>query len=195
MKILNLFAGIGGNRTLWEDHHKITAIEHDKKIAEIYANKFPDDIIIITDAYDYLEEHYNKFEFIWASPPCTTHTQLCRWHKQKKLPDMRLYSIIVFLGTWSNSFWCVENVIPYYKALIKPTAKVGRHMIWSNFQIKNKKYSGKREILTGLKLGHTYSSQINSQKTNDAMNPIYGKYILDCIKDQLKPKKIWDYFK
>jgi len=35
MKILNLFAGIGGNRTLWGTQHQITAIENNEKIAEI----------------------------------------------------------------------------------------------------------------------------------------------------------------
>ena len=28
----------------------------------------------------------------------------------------------------------VENVVPYYPPLIKPTAKVGRHLFWSNFE-------------------------------------------------------------
>ena len=148
MKILNLFAGIGGNRTLWDDNHEITAVEHDERIAEIYKKRFPNDIVVIGDAYDYLEFMYKGFDFIWASPPCTTHTQLCRWHKNKKLPDMRLYSIITFLRSWSNSFWVVENVLPYYHALISPTAKVGRHLIWANFSIKNLPYNGS-EIETG----------------------------------------------
>lgn len=36
MKILNLYAGIGGNRKLWGDEHEITAIEINPKIAKIY---------------------------------------------------------------------------------------------------------------------------------------------------------------
>ena len=35
MKILNLYAGIGGNRKLWGDKHEITAVEIDKNIAEL----------------------------------------------------------------------------------------------------------------------------------------------------------------
>ena len=35
MKILNLYAGIGGNRRLWGDEHEITAVEHNKDIAKI----------------------------------------------------------------------------------------------------------------------------------------------------------------
>lgn len=185
MKILNLFAGIGGNRTLWGDEHEITAIEHDKDIAKIYMKRFPNDEVLIGDAYGYLESQYKRFDFIWASPPCTTHTQLCRFHKNKRLPDMRLYSIIVFLKTWSNKFWSVENVLPYYHALIKPTAKVGRHLIWANFSIKNLPYNG-REIRTGLKMGNSNTfkkkrGELKPQETNDKMNPLYGKHILDSI--------------
>lgn len=35
MKILNLYAGIGGNRKLWGDDHEITAVEIESKIASI----------------------------------------------------------------------------------------------------------------------------------------------------------------
>ena len=49
MKILNLFAGIGGNRKLWNDH-EITAVEYDETIASIYSHFFPNDKIIINDA-------------------------------------------------------------------------------------------------------------------------------------------------
>ena len=189
MKILNLFAGIGGNRTLWEDEHEITAVENNKEIAYIYLERFPNDVVLIDDAYGILEEYYKEFDFIWASPPCTTHTQLCRFHKKKKLPDMRLYSIIVFLRSWSNKFWSVENVLPYYHALIKSTAKVGRHLIWSNFPIKNLPYNGS-EIQTGLKYGNKKSEYVfKPQETNDMMNPLYGKHILDSI-----PTKTMDNF-
>ncbi len=180
MKILNLFAGIGGNRTLWEDEHEITAIEDNTDIAMEYRKRFPNDIIYIRDAYKFLEKAYKDFDFIWASPPCTTHTQLCRFHKSKKLPDFRLYSIIVFLRTWCKSFWCVENVIPYYHAIIKPTAKVGRHFIWSNYHIKNLKAKGS-EIKTGIKGSGVKNPGEYSQETNDKMNPRYGKHILDSI--------------
>jgi len=35
MKVLNLYAGIGGNRKLWQDV-EVTAVEYDSKIAEVY---------------------------------------------------------------------------------------------------------------------------------------------------------------
>ena len=49
MKILNLYAGIGGNRKLWENV-SVTAIEYDAKIAEIYKDLYPNDEVIVTDA-------------------------------------------------------------------------------------------------------------------------------------------------
>lgn len=79
LKILNLYAGIGGNRKLWTpkgDDHEITAIEIDPKIAKIYQDFFPKDKVIITDAHQYLLEHFEKYDFIWSSPPCQTHSSV-----------------------------------------------------------------------------------------------------------------------
>ena len=78
MKILNLYAGIGGNRKLWGDEHDITAIEHNKEIAEVYADFFPNDKVIIADAHQYLLDHYIYYDFIWSSPPCPSHSCIRR---------------------------------------------------------------------------------------------------------------------
>ena len=150
MKILNLFAGIGGNRTSWGNDHEITAVEWDDNIAEVYKRRFPNDSIIVTDAYKYLEDNFHLFDFVWASPPCDTHTQLCvinasiRYNNTRKMtikiPDMRLYGLIYFLKHIFRGDWVVENVAScYYKPLIDPTAKIGRHYIWSNKYIRDKK--------------------------------------------------------
>ena len=77
MKILNLYAGIGGNRKLWGDEHKVTAVENVKEIAKVYKKFFPKDKIVITDAHQYLLKHYKEFDFIWSSPPCPSHSFLC----------------------------------------------------------------------------------------------------------------------
>ena len=71
-KVLNLYAGIGGNRKLWENV-VVTAIEIEPSIVKIYKKQFPRDKIIIADAHHYLLKHYNEFDFIWSSPPCQTH--------------------------------------------------------------------------------------------------------------------------
>lgn len=58
MKILNLYAGIGGNRKLWGDSHEITAVEIDPEIAKIYHDFFPQDKVIVADAHQYLLDHF-----------------------------------------------------------------------------------------------------------------------------------------
>jgi len=50
MKILNLYAGIGGNRKLWGDEHEVTAVEFEPYIAEAYKKMYPNDTVIIADA-------------------------------------------------------------------------------------------------------------------------------------------------
>ena len=59
-RILNLYAGIGGNRKLWNDENfEITAIEYDQATADVYKKYFPNDIVIVADAHDYLLKNYN----------------------------------------------------------------------------------------------------------------------------------------
>jgi len=139
MKILNLYAGIGGNRKLWGTDHDITAIENNPEIAKIYQDFFPNDKMIVTDAHQYLLEHFKEYDFIWSSPPCPTHSRLkllCINTGQNKLeyPDMRLYQEIIILQIFFKGKYVVENVIGYYEPLIIPK-KVGRHYFWANFKI------------------------------------------------------------
>lgn len=140
MKILNLYAGIGGNRKLWGDEHQVTAVEYDPQIAAVYADLFPNDEVIVGDAHEYLRLHHAEFEFIWSSPPCQTHSSF-RFNigerfrgVEAKFPDMTLYEEIVFLQTRSTAKWVVENVVPYYKPLL-PAVKIDRHLYWSNFEL------------------------------------------------------------
>lgn len=136
MKVLNLYAGIGGNRKLWEDV-EVTAIEWDEAIAEIYQGFFPNDKVIVTDAHQYLLEHYKEFDFIWSSPPCPSHTILNHILNAQgivRYPDMKLYEEIIFLQSWFNGLYCIENVRSYYKPLIKPQ-ELDRHYFWANFLI------------------------------------------------------------
>jgi DNA (cytosine-5)-methyltransferase 1 len=137
MKILNLYSGIGGNRHLWGDEHEITAVEIDKNISSIYQEKFPHDKIVNTDAHSYLLYHYEEYDFIWSSPPCPTHSRIqhsMKTTRQMKYPDMRLYQEIIFLQTFFDGKYVVENVIPYYEPLIPAQAR-HRHLYWCNFKL------------------------------------------------------------
>ena len=102
LKVLNLYAGIGGNRKLWKDVD-VTAIEINPSIAAIYQDFFPKDKVIVGDAVNYLLEHFEEFDFIWASPPCPSHSKIRlysavgRGQNKPILPDMTLWQTIIFL--------------------------------------------------------------------------------------------------
>lgn len=151
MRVLNLYAGIGGNRKLWEDV-EVTAVELNEKIAKVYQGFFQKDEVVVADAHDYLVENYFKFDFIWSSPPCPTHTKMNLANQlspykdntaqikqgggiKPRYPNMNLYQEIIFLKYFFKGKWCVENVVAYYEPLIRPT-EFGNHWFWSNFFIK-----------------------------------------------------------
>jgi DNA (cytosine-5)-methyltransferase 1 len=98
MKILNLYACLGGNRYKWDEvtDVEITAIELDPECARLYQERFPNDKVIVADAHQYLLDHYKEFDFIWSSPPCPTHSRVRISQKNTnnfipKYPDMNLY--------------------------------------------------------------------------------------------------------
>ena len=137
MRILNLYAGIGGNRKLWGDKYEITAVENNTQIAEVYKTFFPKDKVVVADAHEYLLAHFQEFDFIWSSPPCQSHSVCNHFLKGQgifRFPDMKLYEEIIFLKHFFKGKWVVENVKPYYEPLIKPQ-EIGRHYFWSNFVI------------------------------------------------------------
>lgn len=195
MKILNLYAGIGGNRKLWGDEHDITAVEHEQYIADVYKQLYPNDTVTVADAHQYLLDHFKEFDFIWSSPPCPSHSRIRLTHKTKPTkptyPDMKLYEEIIFLKHFYDGDWVVENVIPYYAPLIKPTAILDRHCIWSNKPIGAKKFDrgytidltrqvGSKEILAkayGIDLPVGTKNQ--RKLLRNAVDPRLGLHILN----------------
>lgn len=141
MKILNLYAGIGGNRKLWPNDIEVTAVEINEDIAQIYQDFYPNDKVLIDDAHQYLLEHYREYDFIWSSPPCPTHSRTNNYLNVQgivRYPDMALWQEIIFLSNFFKGKYCIENVISYYEPLIQPQ-EAGRHFFWCNFSITNKK--------------------------------------------------------
>ena len=142
MKILNLYACLGGNRYKWnevKEDIEVTAIELDPELAKLYQDRFPNDKVIVADAHQYLLDHYKEFDFIWSSPPCPTHSRVRMSQKNRdtfvdKYPDMKLYEEIIFLEHNFKGKYVIENVIPYYEPLI-PAKKRGRHLYWTNFNL------------------------------------------------------------
>jgi len=141
MRILNLYACLGGNRYKWGEEHEVTAVELDPELARMYKERFPNDTVIVADAHQYLLDHYKEFDFIWSSPPCPSHSRARYWSSsnyntttEAVYPDMKLYEEIIFLDNYFDGKYTVENVIPYYDPLI-PAQKRGRHLYWCNFKL------------------------------------------------------------
>jgi DNA (cytosine-5)-methyltransferase 1 len=141
-KILNLYACLGGNRYKWnevKEDIEVTAVEWDEELARLYQERFPNDTVIVADAHQYLLDHYKDFDFIWSSPPCPTHSRFnlsMKTVQKMRYPNMELYQEIIFLDTFFDGKYCVENVIPYYEPLIAAN-KRGRHLYWTNFNLPN----------------------------------------------------------
>jgi DNA (cytosine-5)-methyltransferase 1 len=211
IKVLNLYAGIGGNRKLWPDNIEVTAVEMNEEIANIYKDFFPQDKIIIGDAHQFLLENYKKYDFIWSSPPCPTHSITNNFLNAQgvvRYPDMTLYQEIILIQKFCKTKYCIENVKPYYEPLIK-AQECGRHLYWTNFYINdfkenrdfnvlnakgcsrmnNGEYLKKLEKIYDYDLTK-YSDICNEKKVKmlrNCVNPKLGLHIFNCAfrNDQL----------
>jgi len=198
MKILNLYAGIGGNRKLWGDEHEITAIENDERIASVYKDFFPNDTVVVANAKEYLLEHFQEYDFIWASPPCPTHSRMRTLWKGDgklanktsgasfKLPDMDLYSLIIFLKHFFKGGWVVENVISYYEPLIKPQI-IDNHYFWSNRKLQEVSKQTRDIMLQSTEKGefdlskYDFSFRFKRTMINNCVRPYVGLKVLESF--------------
>ena len=204
MNVLNLYAGIGGNRKLWKNVN-VTAVEYDAETAKVYKDLYPQDNVIVGDAHQYLLEHYKDYDFIWASPPCPTHSDIrrCGVHAgryEAKYPEMELYQEIILMQHFAprKTCWVIENVVPYYDCLIKPSIKLDRHLYWCNFFIDNfKVVKDKNEspithitpnsTVYGLNLKHT-NIKDKRKALRNMVNPELGLHILKYAQKHLSIK-------
>jgi DNA (cytosine-5)-methyltransferase 1 len=184
IRILNLYAGIGGNRKLWSGDIAVTAVENVPEIAKIYRDFFPQDKVIIADAHQYLLEHFKEYDFIWSSPPCPTHSKIrqfsavARGQNKPVYPDMKLYEEIIFLMHNFTGKWVVENVVSYYEPLIKPQ-ELASHYFWANFPLGNK------EIKTR---GHNATIDVRQQIKGFDLSKYEGidkqKILRNCVEPE-----------
>ena len=198
MKVLNLYSGLGGNRKLWKDV-EVVAVESNKKIADVYKQNFNQDQVFIEDAHQFLIENMHDFDFIWSSPPCQSHSRMVKATRHKKLryPDFRLYEEVFMLKNHFKGKWVVENVKPYYAPLIEPSAILGRHLFWSNFNISNYNIPSPPNFinLTNTKganqlkewLGIHYEGNIYyngnhcpAQVLRNCVHPSLGQHVFNC---------------
>ena len=207
MKILNLYACLGGNRYKWDEvtDVEVTAVEWDEELAKLYQERFPNDKVIVADAHQYLLDHYKEFDFIWSSPPCPTHSRInisMKTKRKMKYPDMKLYQEIIFLDNYYDGKYVVENVIPFYEPLIK-AQKRHRHLYWTNFILPNElssRYnpdlSRTKNLIEALSKFHDYD--FRQYKGEQRMNKIArnlvdyeaGKTILETAIGIIKKQNV-----
>lgn len=196
MKILNLYACLGGNRYKWGDEHEITAVEWDPELARLYQERFPNDKVVVDDAHQYLLDNYQEFDFIWSSPPCPTHSRFnlsMKTKRKMKYPDMALYQEIIFLQFYYKGKYVVENVIPFYDLLI-PGYKRNRHVYWTNFNLpnilskrKNPDLGRTKNLVDALSKFHDYDftkykgKQSIQKVARNLVDYEAGKTILDTV--------------
>ena len=136
-KILNGYAGLGGNSKEWSDKYEITAVELDPKIAKVYQENNPTHKVVAGCIIEYLLNHYQEYDIVWLSPPCQANSRMIRSGKNRnpRLPSLTLYELKIFLDYNFEGRYIIENVKPYYKPVIEPTATIGRHLFSANFDI------------------------------------------------------------
>jgi len=201
VRVLNLYAGIGGNRKLWTDV-EVTAVELNPEIAKIYQDFFPQDKVVVGDAHQFLLEHFDEFEFIWASPPCPSHSRIRNiagvgcGQNRPIYPDMKLYEEIIFLRQIANSSgtkfkgnkYCVENVISYYKPLIPPQ-EVARHYFWTNFFVRQYNVKTRGHMESNKRLMEIKGlSCDNKTYLRNCTEPELGLHILNESKRDIQPE-------
>jgi len=212
-RVLNLYAGIGGNRQLWGNDFEITAVECNENIAKVYNNLYPNDNLIVGDAHEYLLNNYENFDFIWTSPPCPTHSRMCWAKKTKEYIDFKLYQEIILLKSWFKGKWVVENVVPYYEPLIKPTVALGRHPFWANFQIQYKEFnnidisrSNADDLMKERSIDFSIFDVIKNvpenrskhnrferlQLVRNMVNPEIGLHIINCALKEVKQANLFE---
>jgi DNA (cytosine-5)-methyltransferase 1 len=97
-------------------------------------------------------------------------------------PDLNLYQEIIVLSHWFKGFFCVENVIPYYKPLIAPTTILHRHLFWCNFSIWHKEFE---KFETCKKLGEREFLEEKLGFNVDGFDVDKRKVLRNCVLPEL----------
>ena len=201
IRLYNGCAGFGANTHLLDrNKYHITHVEMYEDIAIINQKLHKEDIVIIGDAYQYFQENHTNFDVAWFSPNCQSHSRMVKAtkHNVNKIPDMTgIYGLMVFLKHFYKGDWIIENVVPFYKPLVDPSLRVGRHIFWSNKElfgiedIKRPKgfinkttIEGANELKKWLGLdfeGYVYykGNHCPAQTLRNCIHPLLGKQIIE----------------
>ena len=130
MRILDLFAGTGSATKAFEDAgHEVIRVEIDPRFEAEETN-------VLELDWFYLQNNYGQFDFIWASPPCTSFSVASIGHhwKDGNPSDQALHGIELVLHTidlikdLKPTFgWIIENprgllrIQPFMQSLPRQT--------------------------------------------------------------------------
>lgn len=145
MRILDLYGGLGGTargiQLVLEKKgikFEYIVIENNLKVAEAHRRNNPESKVIVADIKDWLDK-ITEFDFVWASPPCHTHSQLQMINKGRrhktKLVDWSLWHVIDIFQRAETIPFVVENVKVWYNEPFKHNFKLDRHYFWTNLRL------------------------------------------------------------
>ena len=111
------------NTKNWDrKEHSITHVEKNEEIADCLKDLQPKDQVVIADAYKYIEKNHDRYDFIWASPPCTKFSVAAighHWNKQNSnyypkkkecVESIRLvYHTLYLINNLNPEYWVMEN--------------------------------------------------------------------------------------
>jgi DNA (cytosine-5)-methyltransferase 1 len=112
--------------------YEYVEVDINDEVLKVHKLLNPKSQVVQRDAYSFTDDELGEFDFIWASPPCQSHSRANHIWKCYN-PDMRLYDLIRQLHRVGKPF-VVENVIPYYEPPIPPSYRVDRHFLWTNIR-------------------------------------------------------------
>jgi len=145
VRVLDLYAGLGGTdkgirKVAAEKNIKLDyyAIEIDPAVCQAHKKNHLESNVICADVKDWLDK-VTDFDFVWASPPCQTHSINNYSNKaigyKTKPVDWSLWHVIDILQRAETIPFVVENVKIWYNEPFKHNFKLDRHYFWTNLQL------------------------------------------------------------
>lgn len=205
MRILDLYAGLGGTakgiQSVLEKKkidYEYFAIEIDPNVCAAHKINNPKSTVICADVKDWLDK-VSDFDFVWASPPCQTHSILNFSNKSNEYKtnpvDWSLWEVIDYLQRAENVSYVVENVRIWYNEPFKHNFHLDRHYFWTNLSLipfEYQKKPAKDWCLITVKdwqKYHQVEHAITSNKRQQLRNCLHWSIAAGIFEQFLEPKQ------